>query len=258
VLIVEDDADVVDLLRYNLSKAGFGVLIARDGLKGLEIARKDRPDLVVLDLRIPQMDGYAVFKALKNDSDTAALPIVILTARAEPRERVHGLEIGADDYMTKPFSPRELVLRVQALLRRSRSGAQNDVLEVDNFQVDRNSFGIRLEGRRLDLTTTEFKSRIISPFVFTMLVAEIAGSTAQALLRTAAQARARHGTRPAWEWRGYQNARPFRGDLRCSLWSRASARRRWRPHWPLPALPFYTEHTTAPRNPPVQAARIGR
>ena len=85
VLIVEDDADVVDLLRYNLSKAGFGVLIARDGLKGLEIARKDRPDLVVLDLRLPQMDGYAVCKALKNDSDTAALPIVILTARAEPR-----------------------------------------------------------------------------------------------------------------------------------------------------------------------------
>ena len=157
VLIVEDDADVVDLLRYNLSKAGFGVLIARDGLKGLEIARKDRPDLVVLDLRLPQMDGYAVCKALKNDSDTTSLPIVILTARAEPGERVHGLEIGADDYMTKPFSPRELVLRVKALLRRSRSGAQNDVLEVDNFQVDRNSFGIRLEGRRLDLTTTEFK-----------------------------------------------------------------------------------------------------
>ncbi len=157
VLIVEDDADVVDLLRYNLSKAGFGVLIARDGLKGLEIARRGRPDLVVLDLRLPQMDGYAVCKALKNDSDTTALPIVILTARAEPGERVHGLEIGADDYMTKPFSPRELVLRVKALLRRSRSGAQNDVLEVGNFQVDRNSFGIRLEGRRLDLTTTEFK-----------------------------------------------------------------------------------------------------
>lgn len=157
VLIVEDDADVVDLLRYNLSKAGFDVLIARDGLKGLEIARRGRPDLVVLDLRLPQMDGYAVCKALKNDSDTTALPIVILTARAEPGERVHGLEIGADDYMTKPFSPRELVLRVKALLRRSRSGAQNDVLEVDNFQVDRNSFGIRLEGRRLDLTTTEFK-----------------------------------------------------------------------------------------------------
>jgi two-component system, OmpR family, phosphate regulon response regulator PhoB len=157
VLIVEDDADVVDLLGYNLSKAGFGVLIARDGLKGLEIARRGRPDLVALDLRLLQMDGYAVCKALKNDSDTTALPIVILTARAEPGERVHGLENGADDYMTKPFSPRELVLRVKALLRRSRSAAQNDVLEVDNFQVDRNSFGIRLEGRRLDLTTTEFK-----------------------------------------------------------------------------------------------------
>jgi two-component system phosphate regulon response regulator PhoB len=157
VLIVEDEADVVDLLRYNLSKAGFGVLIASDGLKGLEIARKNRPNAVVLDLRLPQMDGYAVCKALKNDSDTAALPIVILTARGEPSERVHGLEIGADDYMTKPFSPRELVLRVQALLRRSRSSAQNDVLEVDDFRLDKNKFDVRLEGRRLELTTTEFK-----------------------------------------------------------------------------------------------------
>jgi DNA-binding response OmpR family regulator len=157
VLIVEDEADVADLLRYNLTKAGFGVLIASDGLKGLEIARKNRPDLILLDLRLPEMDGYAVCKALKSNSDTEALPIVILTARAEPSERVHGLELGADDYVTKPFSPRELVLRVQALLRRSRSSAQNHVLEVAEFQVDRNNFDIRLEGKRLDLTPIEFK-----------------------------------------------------------------------------------------------------
>src|SRR4249920_1852006 len=99
ILIVEDEADVADLLRYNLTKAGFGVLIASDGLKGLEIARKNRPDLIVLDLRLPEMDGYAVCKALKSNSDTEALPIVILTARAEPSERVHGLELGADDYV---------------------------------------------------------------------------------------------------------------------------------------------------------------
>ena len=157
VLIVEDEADVVDLLRYNLSKAGFAVLIASDGLKGLEIARKNRPDLVVLDIRLPEIDGYGVCKALKNDSHTAALPIIIRTARGEPSDRVHGLEIGADDYMTKPFSPRELVLRIKALLRRSRLSAQNDVLEVGDFQVDRSSFAIRLEGHRLELTTTEFK-----------------------------------------------------------------------------------------------------
>ena len=119
--------------------------------------RKNRPNLVVLDLRLPQIDGYAVCKALKNHSDTAELPVIILTARGEPSERVHGLEIGADDYMTKPFSPRELVVRVQALLRRSRSSAHNDVVEVDNFQVYRHHFAIRVGGRRLDLTTTEFK-----------------------------------------------------------------------------------------------------
>ena len=126
-------------------------------MKALEIARKNRPDLIVLDLRLPEMDGYAVCKALKSNSDTESLPIVILTARAEPNERVHGLELGADDYVTKPFSPRELVLRVQALLRRSRSSAQNYVLEVAEFQVDRNNFDIRLEGRRLELTPIEFK-----------------------------------------------------------------------------------------------------
>jgi DNA-binding response OmpR family regulator len=157
VLVVEDEADVVDLLRYNLTKAGFSVLIARDGLKGLEIARKNRPDIVVLDLMLPGMDGYCVCKELRKDSDTEALPILMLTARAELSERVHGLEIGADDYVTKPFSPRELILRIQALLRRSRSKSRAEVLEVDAFHLDKNKFDVRLEGRRLDLTTTEFK-----------------------------------------------------------------------------------------------------
>ena len=157
ILVVEDEADVAELLRYNLNKAGFGVLIAGDGLRGLELARNERPAAVVLDLRLPEMDGYAVCKALRNDSDTEEVPIVILTARAEPDERIHGLEIGADDYMTKPFSPRELVLRVQAVLRRSRPGARKQILEVGDFQLDKSNFHIRLEGRRLELTTTEFK-----------------------------------------------------------------------------------------------------
>lgn len=157
VLVVEDETDVVDLLRYNLTKAGFTVLIANDGLQGLEIARKNRPDIMVLDLMLPGMDGKAVCKALKKDSDTESLPIVMLTAKSEPSERVAGLELGADDYVTKPFSPRELVLRVQALLRRLRTSAKGDILEVDEFQADRTAFEVRLEGKRLDLTTTEFK-----------------------------------------------------------------------------------------------------
>ena len=157
VLLVEDEVDVVDLLRYNLNKAGFSVLVAYDGLTGLRMARENRPEIVVLDLMLPGMDGNSVCKALKKDVETELLPILMLTARGEPSERIRGLELGADDYVTKPFSPRELVLRIQALLRRSRSRVQSDVLEVGNFHLDKQKFDIRLEGRRLDLTGTEFK-----------------------------------------------------------------------------------------------------
>ena len=106
---------------------------------------------------LPRMDGLAVCKALKREPETEQMPIVMLTAKSEPNERVNGLELGADDYVTKPFSPRELVLRVQALLRRLRSSNRNDVVTVDAFEVDKNAFEIRLDGKRLDLTTTEFK-----------------------------------------------------------------------------------------------------
>jgi two-component system, OmpR family, phosphate regulon response regulator PhoB len=157
ILIVEDEADVAGLLRYNLSKAGFGVLVASDGIEGLEIARKDHPDLIVLDLLLPEMNGYAVCRKLREDSNTVELPILILTAKAETNERIKGLELGADDYVTKPFSPRELVLRVQGLLRRSSPSKQMTALEVGPFKVDDNGFDIRLEGRRLDLTMLEFK-----------------------------------------------------------------------------------------------------
>jgi two-component system phosphate regulon response regulator PhoB len=157
VLLVEDESDVVDLLRYNLNKAGFSVLIAGDGLLGLEMARKNRPEIIVLDLMLPGMDGYSVCRALKQDSDTESLPVLMLTARGEPSERVRGLEIGADDYLTKPFSPRELVLRIQALLRRTRPRLPSEVIKVGQFHLDKNKFDVRLEGRRLDLTTTEFK-----------------------------------------------------------------------------------------------------
>jgi len=157
VLVVEDETDVVDLLRYNLSKAGFDVQIARDGLEGLEMARKGRPDVIILDLMLPGMDGQNVCRALKKDPETESLPILMLTAKGEPEERVRGLELGADDYVTKPFSPRELVLRVQALLRRLRANSNSHLLEIDQFRVDKGNFEIRLEGKRLDLTITEFK-----------------------------------------------------------------------------------------------------
>ncbi len=157
VLIVEDEADVVDLLRYNLSRAGFDVLIANTGNEGLDLARKNRPDIVVLDLMLPGMNGHEVCRELKGDANTAAIPIVMLTAKGEPHERVKGLELGADDYVTKPFSPRELVLRVQALLRRLRTTPRTEVVEVEGLYLDKNNFEARIDGKRLDLTTTEFK-----------------------------------------------------------------------------------------------------
>ena len=157
VLIVEDESDVADLLRYHLGKAGFTVLTAPDGRAGLEMARQNRPDLVILDLMLPGLDGHTVCKALRHDPDTAKMAILMLTAKSRPEERVQGLEIGADDYVTKPFSPRELVLRAQALLRRLHASPRGEVVETDAFRLDKGAFEVRLEGRRLDLTTTEYK-----------------------------------------------------------------------------------------------------
>jgi two-component system phosphate regulon response regulator PhoB len=157
VLVVEDEADVVDLLRYNLNKSGFEVLIATSGLEGLEIASHHRPDLILLDIMLPGMSGYEVCKKLKNTPETAAIAIVMLTAKGETQERVKGLECGVDDYVAKPFSPRELILRIKAVLRRVRIPGKGEVLEFDGFQVNKQAFEIRLDGTRIELTTTEFK-----------------------------------------------------------------------------------------------------
>jgi len=157
VLIVEDEQDVIDLLRYNLNRAGFDVLIATNGVKGLEMARSKRPDVMILDLMLPQLSGEKVCKALKDDPDTATIPIIMLTAKGQPNDRVFGFELGADDYVPKPFSPKELVLRIQALLRRIRTAAKADILEAGPFRVDKGAFEIRMGGQRMELTTTEFK-----------------------------------------------------------------------------------------------------
>jgi len=157
VLVVEDEADVVDLLRYNLERAEFEVLIAMTGDQGLAMAREKRPDLIVLDLMLPGMNGHEVCRALKGDPNTEVIPIVMLTAKGEPKERVKGLELGADDYVTKPFSPRELVLRVQALLKRHRLVPRTEIVEVAGIYLNKTNFEARLDGKRFDLTTTEFK-----------------------------------------------------------------------------------------------------
>jgi two-component system phosphate regulon response regulator PhoB len=157
VLVVEDETDVVDLVRYNLKRAGFKVLVANTGDAGLKAVRANRPDVVVLDLMLPGMTGIEVCKALKNDKETAHIPVVMLTAKDEEKDRVKGLETGADDYIGKPFSPRELVLRVQAVLRRLRTATASALVELDGIVLDKSNLQAKIDGDRLDLTTTEFK-----------------------------------------------------------------------------------------------------
>lgn len=157
VLIVEDEPDAVDLLRYNLERADFDVLVAMTGDRGLAVARESRPDIVILDLMLPGMDGHEVCRAMKGDTGTEAIPVIMLTARSEPGQRVKGLEIGADDYVTKPFSPRELVLRVRAVLRRHRTMPRSEIVSFDGLTLDRTKFEVRLDGARIELTATEFK-----------------------------------------------------------------------------------------------------
>src|SRR6266480_3261224 len=118
ILIIEEESDVADVLTLNLRKAGFRISTAADGASGLQNARDDRPDFIVLDLMLPKMSGLEVCRILKSDTATSQIPILMLTAKAEEVDRIVGLEFGADDYVTKPFSPREVVLRIRAILRR--------------------------------------------------------------------------------------------------------------------------------------------
>ena len=158
ILIVDDEPDVADLLKYHLQKAGYQTLTAGNGSKALEIARRSRPEAIVLDLMLPGMSGLEVCRELRKHPDTAALGVLMLTAKGQPSERINGLEIGADDYVTKPFSPKEVVLRVQALVRRSQAAREGGgVVESGDVRIEKGSFEITLAGTRLELTTTEFK-----------------------------------------------------------------------------------------------------
>lgn len=156
-LIIEDEDDVLDLVRLNLSRAGFRVCAARNGLAGLDAARREMPNVIVLDLMMPEMTGEQVCRELKNHEATARIPVLMLTARASTEDRISGLELGADDYLTKPFSPRELVLRVEAVLRRLHASGKAEVVIIGPFELDRGSFEIRMDGAKLDLTSIEFK-----------------------------------------------------------------------------------------------------
>ncbi len=158
VLIVDDEPDVVDLLVYQLQRAGFKTITARDGHVGLDKARDALPALVVLDLMLPGLDGTEVCKRLRADPKTAGIPVIMLTAKAEEVDRIVGLSVGADDYVTKPFSPRELTLRIKSVLRRARgdSGAA-EVLKIGELVVDTAKHAVTVKGKLVDLTATEFK-----------------------------------------------------------------------------------------------------
>jgi len=157
ILIVEDERDIADLVGFNLERAGYEVLKAHDGITGAEMAIQRRPDLVILDLMLPGKDGYAVFKELRRDTRSRDIPVIMLTARAQTEDRIQGLEAGADDYLTKPFSPKELMLRVQAVLKRSDGPPGQVEFTFGPFRFDKNSLKFYLEGEPVELTSTEFK-----------------------------------------------------------------------------------------------------
>jgi two-component system, OmpR family, alkaline phosphatase synthesis response regulator PhoP len=156
VLVVDDEPEIVRILRDYLERAGFAVLTAGDGEAAVAAARRQRPDLVVLDLTLPSLDGLDVARALRHDGE---VPIIMLTARTEESDRVAGLELGADDYVAKPFSPRELVARVRAVLRRvDAARSHGDVVRVgDALELDVPKMTTSVDGHRVELTATEFQ-----------------------------------------------------------------------------------------------------
>ncbi|MHC1764838.1 MAG: response regulator [Verrucomicrobiia bacterium] len=158
ILVVDDEPDALELIGFNLEKAGFDVITAEDGVEALRKARDLAPAAMVLDLMLPEMDGLDVCKSLRADPRTAGTAIIMLTARAAEVDRVLGLELGADDYLTKPFSPRELVLRIRKLLgRQASASAPKDVLRVGPICADLGRHEVTVSGEPLDLTATEFK-----------------------------------------------------------------------------------------------------
>jgi DNA-binding response OmpR family regulator len=158
IAVVDDEPDILELVSLHLSKAGFTVRTFPDAGRFQKSLASSLPDLVILDLMLPDADGLDVCRDLKKDTRTAHIPVMMLTARGEEIDRVLGLEIGADDYVTKPFSPKELVARVKAVLRRQDSREVRDTVELaDGVVMDINRYEVTVNGRKVDVTTTEFK-----------------------------------------------------------------------------------------------------
>jgi two-component system, OmpR family, alkaline phosphatase synthesis response regulator PhoP len=160
ILVVEDEPDIRKLVQYNLAQERFKVLEAEDGEQALKILQRDRPNLLILDLMLPGLSGIELCRILRDRTDTAKLPILMLTAKAGETDRVLGLEMGADDYLTKPFSPRELVARVRAILRRAASAAQTESLpayDKGGLKIDFTTYEVFVRGKNVKLTLKEFE-----------------------------------------------------------------------------------------------------
>jgi DNA-binding response OmpR family regulator len=158
ILVVDDEPDALEILGFKLKEAGFVPLFAKDGARALTAARDERPALIVLDLMLPEVDGLEVCKILRRDPSTASIPILMLTARAAEMDRVLGLELGADDYVTKPFSPRELVLRIKKLLARVKSADEPAAqIRLGELEIDVPRHSVTIKGAMIALTATEFR-----------------------------------------------------------------------------------------------------
>jgi two-component system phosphate regulon response regulator PhoB len=158
ILVVEDERDIADLITFNLEREGFGVVSARSGEEGIERARTDRPDLILLDIMLPGINGIDVCRMLKTEDSTQAIPIIMLTARHEDIDVITGLEVGADDYVTKPFSPRILVARIRAILRRHKTADKDESpIHLGELTIDPRRHTVTAGRKRIDLTFTEFQ-----------------------------------------------------------------------------------------------------
>ncbi len=158
ILIVEDDRDIVKMLDYNLKKEGFRTVSVFDGEDALDAVRRERPNLVMLDLMLPGIDGLDVCKSLKKDPESASIPIIMLTAKSQESDKVIGLELGADDYITKPFSPKELVARIKAVLRRGKEHDKTpEVFKLGDLSIDFSKISVSVKDKPVLLTSKEFE-----------------------------------------------------------------------------------------------------
>ncbi len=156
VLIVDDEPDILELVRFHVEKEGLQCHLAKDGEVALRLARSEKPDLIILDLMLPGVDGLEICRLLRREPATSHIAIIMLTAKAEEVDRIVGLEMGADDYLVKPFSPRELVARVKAVLRRGRQPAENQIKKVGTLEVDEGKHQVRVAEQLVELTVKEF------------------------------------------------------------------------------------------------------